>query len=121
MTTLMTHFGKTQELAPEINRVHRNGLIWVLLLNALDLVSTYVAIHFGAQEGNPWLKWMVETKMIFILKATVVGGACYSLYRKAKGGTSTAFMVASIWWVVGVYSLVVFMNIFTAIKYARGG
>ncbi len=117
-TTTMSHFGKTQDLEPETNRVHRNGLIWVLILNALDLLTTYVALHFGAREGNPWLVWLVETKMIFVVKAVVVGGACYALFRKAKGDHATAFMTAAIWWVAGIYSLVVFMNVLTAIKYA---
>lgn len=118
MTTTLQHFGKTQDIVPETNRIHRNGLIWVLILNALDLLTTYVAIHFGAQEGTPWLKWLVETKMIFVVKAVVVGGACYGLHLKAKGTQATAFMNAAIWWVAGIYSLVVFMNILTAIKYA---
>ena len=97
---------------------YKIAAIVVLLLNALDLVSTYLAFSKGAEEMNVVANFFITNKIWFIplifpfkalLCASVVLGA-WLIPRKQRIDLGIVIVA---WWVAGVYSLVVVLNFLT--------
>ena len=91
-----------------LTRTHLHAVIAIAALNALDLVTTKLALDRGATEGNPVAAFMLTYPGLLIaskvlLCAGLLAGAL--LHREI-----TQRLLAAAWFVPGVYSLVVVLN-----------
>jgi hypothetical protein len=89
----------------------------IVLLNAIDIVTTYVAIDMGADEGNPIVAWMISNRLVIVVKAAVCAGIVASaVVARRRGRRVTLAELSLAWFVVGVYTLVVVLNSITVIS-----
>jgi hypothetical protein len=89
----------------------------IVLLNAIDLITTYVAIDMGADEGNPIVAWMISNRLVIAVKAVVCGGIVASAVVAWRQGRRVTLAELSLaWFAVGVYTLVVVLNSITVIS-----
>ena len=79
----------------------------ILILNVLDLLTTYWAIHLGAHEGNPIVKFMLDSYAIIPLK---LGVCALMLWTAFKRDVQDLRLLCVVWFVAGVYTLVVVLN-----------
>ncbi len=80
------------------------------LLNAADIVTTFVALHHGAHEANPVLSPSIHHWIVPIaLKAGIVGAATWAALKIPAHKMHRA--IAQYWCVVGVYAMVVVSNL----------
>jgi len=89
-------------------RTHFHAIVAVAVLNALDLLTTKIALDRGAVEGNPLAELLLRYPAVLVGAKVFLCGcllAAAVLHRRV-----TASQVAAAWFVVGVYSLVVVLN-----------
>lgn len=87
----------------------------VLVLNVFDIYVTLLALDLGATEMNPLAKWLIETEVVVPIIWPVKIGVCLwaglMAWYPDKTSLLRRFIVS--WWIVGIYSMVVFMNAVT--------
>ena len=87
----------------------RNAAAAIVVLNVLDIVTTRLALSQGASEGNPLTNLFVHHLWLFILiKVGLPGLVSYRLWSIRD--RVTPVLLAGMWWVVGVYSMVIILN-----------
>ena len=113
----------TPRQAERRDAVQRSRLVAVVLiavLNAFDLVTTYVAIAEGAHEANPIVAWMISSRLVVVVKvaicASLIIGAVVARRRRRR---VTLTSLCAAWAVVGVYSLVVVINTLSVWAHVR--
>ncbi len=81
----------------------------IVALNLLDILTTQLALAAGASEGNPIASLFVHHFPIFVaIKVLVPGMVALRMYViRTK---ATPMLLAAMWWVVGVYSMVITIN-----------
>lgn len=94
---------------------YRIAAVAILLLNALDLVTTYAAFSKGAEELNVISAFFIEHSflgipLIFYTKGLICGGICFGAWWVPKHKYVSLMSITAAWWVAGVYSLVVVLN-----------
>jgi Domain of unknown function (DUF5658) len=96
------------------------AVVVIAILNVFDLITTYVAIAWGAHEANPIVAWMISSHVVVLAKTLVCGalivGALMSRHRRRR---VTLPSLCTAWAVVGVYSLVVLINTLTVWAHMR--
>jgi hypothetical protein len=96
------------------------AVVVIAVLNAFDLVTTYLAISRGAHEANPIVAWMISSRFIVFAKVMLCGslilGAVAATHRRRR---VTLAGLCAAWAVVGVYSLVVVINTSTLWAHLR--
>lgn len=88
-------------------------LVALAVLNTLDIVTTYVAIHLGAHEANPLLGWAIHTPIPFLLKVGVLGLIWYT-----AGQLSAERVRPKLRFIIIVYTVVVLSNLLVIRHYA---
>lgn len=96
-------------------RSYITGVIVVLVLNILDVVSTYAALDVGASELNPIADWLIDTNLLLPVKLAVCGTVLL-IALKLHEKHFVRRMASSMWWLAGVYSIIVFLNTLTYIQ-----
>lgn len=93
------------------------GVLALLLLNVLDIATTYYAIHtVGAEELNPLAAFLIHTNLLIPLKLGIVGGIVYTSLRKSYKSVLSFVNLCVLYWIVGLYTMTVFMNIIITLK-----
>lgn len=89
------------------------GLGLLVLLNALDVLTTYIALHHGAVEGNPVTRSIIDHGFGWVIfwKALVLLVLAIGIIR-IQSQRPLATLVA-VWTVVGAYLMVVMINFST--------
>ena len=83
-------------------------ILALVALNLADIVTTTLALHNGAHEGNPLMKPVAGSILLLVLvKCLVIGGLVAAL--KAQPSPRRALLRAQ--FAVGVYSMVVLSNL----------
>jgi hypothetical protein len=90
------------------------GLVVLLILNVLDVATTYYCLSRGALELNPLASFLIESKLLvpskmLVLTALIVG--CWSSGKKL-----TVPALCGLWFVVGVYALAITLNTVHVVK-----
>jgi hypothetical protein len=99
----------------ELRESRWRAVIWIVTLQVLDVVTTYVAIKWcGAEEGNPATKWLVESYAIVVAKLVV----CFGIIRFAIKAPPSVMTLALSWVVVGMYLMVIIFNTMNIIRAA---
>jgi hypothetical protein len=105
----------SSEYVAESNlRVHWRGAITLLILNILDIITTYWALSIGAVEGNPIALFLITWQLLIPLKLL---GCFTAIWLSRKMTSIEGMSVAGIWFAVGVYSLVIVLNTLMIISY----
>lgn len=92
------------------------GLGILVLLNVLDIATTYVALHHGALEGNPIARSIIGHGFGWVIfsKALMLAFLAYCVVRiDTKQKVSSAMTALAVWTVVGAYLMVVTTNFAT--------
>ncbi len=100
----------TQTIDRQVHRrVRLAGVTALVALNALDVFTTYRALDAGAQEANPVGAFLIDRGMLPWVKLAVLAVLVLRTTKsEPKLGTTCA-----LWFVVGVYSMVIVINAFT--------
>jgi hypothetical protein len=92
-------------------RLHRAwrmaGVVVLMVLNALDLLTTYAFLDRGVEEANPIAERLLQTGTAGPLKAAILIALGWSVWRGKPKIASTC----AIWLVNGVYVTVVLVNL----------
>lgn len=92
-------------------RTHRTlrlvALGLLVVLNALDILSTEAFLRAGVEEGNPLAVAAVEGGWMIYVKAALLIGLGYRFVRRPPTLGSTCV----VWCVVGIYCTVVYVNL----------
>jgi hypothetical protein len=81
----------------------------IVALNVLDIITTRLALVDGATEGNPLAALFVNNLPLFVTIKLVLPGLV-ALRMWSIRDTATPMLLAAMWWVVGVYSMVITIN-----------
>ena len=81
----------------------------IVVLNVLDIITTRLALAGGATEGNPLASLFVHHLPIFVA-IEVLLPALVALRMWVMSERTPPMLLAAMWWVAGVYSLVVVIN-----------
>lgn len=92
-------------------------LSWILLviLNLLDIWTTYEALEMGGTEINPFSSWLIDHGWLVefkVLSLVVLGLVCLRVIRKRTPAQIRRF-VKAMWVVTVVYVLVVSWNLYS--------
>ena len=94
------------------------AVLVIAVLNALDLVTTYLAISVGAHEANPVVSWAISSPLVAVAKVlicgTLIAGAAFT--RRWRRRVSLPAVCAA-WAVVGFYALVVLLNVVNVLSH----
>lgn len=90
-----------------LRKSNRIGIVAVIILNILDIVTTYWALSLGASEGNPLSSFLISSHLLIPSKILVVGAIVYAVLTDQDPTVRSNSML---WWVVGVYSLTILLN-----------
>lgn len=82
--------------------------ILLLALQVGDIASTYYALNHGANELNPIAQFLIDTHLIIPSKILIVG---MIIWGAAKDRIKHLWSVCAIWFIAGLYTMVVFMNL----------
>lgn len=92
---------------------------WLLLvLNVADIAITVLAIRAGAHEANPLARFLIETKAIFPLKVLIPTVVIVGAYWR-DGADIGELEARRVWFVLGIYCLVIVLNLFTWYHYTH--
>ncbi len=87
-------------------RIRLAGLVALVVLNALDVLTTYRALEAGATEANPVGAFFIDTGLLPWAKlAVLVFLGVKTLRAEPKLATTSA-----LWFVVGVYAMAIVSN-----------
>lgn len=95
---------------------HTSSSLWLLfallvLLQALDLLTTYLAVAGGAREGNPMLRGLMFTPIAPVLKALALVFLAVLIVRSVnRGRPLPARLLATTRLIVLIYLVVVANN-----------
>ncbi len=103
-----------EEVAESNLRVHWYGAIVLAILNVLDIITTYWVLSIGGIEGNPLADILIGWQLLIPVKVLVCG---IIIWRSRKAESLEGMSVAGVWAAVGVYALVVVLNVITLIGY----
>lgn len=94
-----------------LHKARKWGLVLLAVLNVLDIVTTYIALHNGAHEGNPLASGIIGHGFgwVIVAKAVYLGLFAWAVYRVAKPVLTTVV----VWFAVGSYFMVVLINLST--------
>ena len=82
----------------------------IIVLNLFDVLTTRVALANGAAEGNPIAALFVDHLALFLaIKVIVPVGVALRMLRIRE--RTTPMLLSAMWWVVGVYSLTIVVNV----------
>jgi hypothetical protein len=81
----------------------------IVALNVLDIITTRLALLDGATEGNPLAALFVHNFPLFVTIKLVLPGMV-ALRMWVIRDRTTPMLLAAMWWVVGVYSMVITIN-----------
>jgi hypothetical protein len=93
------------------------AVLVIAVLNIFDIITTYVAISLGAREGNPIVAWMISSRFIIFAKILICGSLIFGAIlanQRRRRVTLPGLCIA--WAVVGVYSLVVLLNLLNVLS-----
>lgn len=76
------------------------------MLNALDLLTTHLALQRGGIEGNPIAQALLDGDLLGPAKLALVVATAAGAYY----GRSTLRLVNAAWFVAGLYALVIVSN-----------
>lgn len=82
----------------------------IVILNLFDVLTTRIALTNGAAEGNPIASLFVDHLWLFLaIKVVVPVGVALRMLKIRE--RTTPMLLAAMWWVVGVYSLTIVVNV----------
>lgn len=81
----------------------------IVVLNILDVITTYACLKLGASEGNPIAKWMLETGTLPFFKVAICGWLLATVMLFTPKNVSLTVVNAA-WFVAGIYSFVIVLN-----------
>ena len=84
--------------------------IAIVMLNILDVVTTKLALQGKGVEGNPIAALFVYHLPIFVAIKVLLPGVV-ALRIWAHRNQTTPMLLASMWWVVGVYCMTIAINL----------
>jgi len=84
--------------------------IAIVMLNVFDIITTKLALAGKGVEGNPIAALFVYHLPIFVaIKVLVPGMVALRIWYRRK--QTTPMLLASMWWVVGVYCMTIAINL----------
>jgi uncharacterized membrane protein len=87
------------------------AVVMIVVLNLLDLITTYVAIGLGAHEGNPIVARMISSHLVIVAKVLVCGALIIGAHlANSRHSRVTLPGLCVAWAVVGLYLLTVVLN-----------
>lgn len=90
--------------------VHRGLLVSFAALQAVDAVSTLVAVHQGAREANPLMAGLTGTPVAFAsVKAASTAASVWGLDRLARTHPKAALLTLGV--LNGLYTFVAINNL----------
>lgn len=88
----------------------KSRLIIIHILNVIDLIATlYLVSLFGLDiEANPIGRWLIKTRLVYLVKIVVVGIGLYALYRiNGKVINVLSWVLLGIFVALCVYHLII--------------
>lgn len=93
--------------ARTIERMRWVGLVLLIILNIGDLVTTKMALHGGAIEGNPFSSMLISHGALNPAKFLTLAVLAWCISRTPPRLLSTV----AVWFVAGVYTMVIASNL----------
>jgi hypothetical protein len=90
-------------------RLVTTAAVAIVVLNVLDIITTRLALLDGATEGNPLAALFVHHLPIFVAIKVLLPGLV-GLRMWTVRDRTPPMLLAAMWWVVGVYSMVITIN-----------
>lgn len=90
-----------------LERMRWVGLVLLVVLNIGDLVTTKMALHGGAIEGNPFSAMLISHGAINPAKFLTLAILAWCISRTPP----RLFSTVAVWFVAGVYTMVIASNI----------
>lgn len=88
-------------------RLAVGGAVLLLVLNALDVLTTGVILHrHGGVEANPLSAWLLAHGLLLVTKAALVSVVGFLAWLAAR----RPWLLRALWAVTGAYVLVVASN-----------
>lgn len=112
---------KFKERRRDRKRAYLVAAYVLLMLNLLDLFSTWLALNGGAQELNVLADFLIQTKiplgfydlsLIVPSKVVLCGMVIAGAHLLPRRRYVDIVLVTGAWWICGVYSFVVVSNFF---------
>lgn len=92
----------------KLRKYYLVAAVLLLILQVGDLATTFYALSHGASELNPLAKFLIDTHLIIPSKLLIVG---LIIWGAAKNKVEHLWSVCTIWFITGLYTMVVFMNL----------
>ena len=93
--------------ARTLERMRWVGLVLLVVLNIGDLVTTKMALHGGAIEGNPFSSMLISHGAINPAKFLTLAVLAWCISRTPP----RLFSTVAVWFVAGVYTMVIASNV----------
>jgi hypothetical protein len=93
--------------ARTLERMRWVGLVLLVVLNIGDLVTTKMALHGGAIEGNPFSSMLISHGAINPAKFLTLAVLAWCISRTPP----RLFSTVAVWFVAGVYTMVIASNL----------
>jgi len=90
-----------------LERMRWVGLVLLVVLNIGDLITTKMALHGGAIEGNPLSSMLISHGAINPAKFLTLAVLAWCISRTPPRLLSTV----AVWFVAGVYTMVIASNL----------
>lgn len=90
-----------------LERMRWVGLVMLVVLNIGDLVTTKLALHGGAIEGNPLSSALISHGAINPAKFLTLAVLAWCISRTPP----RLFSTVAVWFVAGVYTMVIASNL----------
>jgi Domain of unknown function (DUF5658) len=91
----------------DMKRWMLRGAVILLAIQVIDLISTFILLSRGLAEMNPIAAPLLDSHWIIPVKFAIAGYFAWQAWTKE----ATAERVALIWWITGIYTIVVSLNL----------
>lgn len=94
----------------KIRANYTKGAWFLLILNVLDVTTTFYALSLGASEFNPIAQFLIDTYMLIPAKVLVCSIVLWGAYQADEEIFTRARVLSGVWLLCGMYCIVIFMN-----------